>query len=278
MLQFFDKYYKVWIFIPISLLVVSILILGSNIITKGSFMERDIELTGGKMITAEVENADIAKIQAALPYAVIHLTGTKNLLVEIPFEKDEKIVLNELSKLVTVRGEPTIRTVGPALGGIFWQQAQSAIVFAFLAMATLVFILFRKVVPSLIVILAAITDIVVTIAVIDMIGVKLSMPVLAALLMLIGYSVDTDIVLTSNLLKIRGGAKERSEIRERIRSAMKTGLMMSITALAALVSLYLLTGSYVLEQIATVLIIGIVADLPATWFANAGILRWWLEK
>jgi preprotein translocase subunit SecF len=33
----------------------------------------------------------------------------------------------------------------------------------------------------------------------------------------------------------------------------------------------------VLDQIASVLIIGLVADVLATWLMNLGILRWYME-
>jgi len=93
--------------------------------------------------------------------------------------------------------------------------------------------------------------------------------------MLIGYSIDTDILLTSRLLKTTGstGSKE-----EKIKSAMKTGLTMTATTLGALTALYLLSETIVLKQMANVLIIGLVVDVFTTWLTNVGILRWWFEK
>jgi len=56
-------------------------------------------------------------------------------------------------------------------------------------------------VPSSCVILAAVSDIISTIAVTNLLGLKMSTAGIAALLMLIGYSVDTDILLTTKVLK-----------------------------------------------------------------------------
>jgi len=106
----------------------------------------------------------------------------------------------------------------------------------------------------------------------DLIGIKLSLATLAALLMLIGYSIDTDILLTTELLKSRG-----REIPESVRTAMKTGLTMSFTTIGALVALYI-AGTFILEQIAMVLMTGIIVDIFVTWFTNAGILRLWLLR
>jgi preprotein translocase subunit SecF len=104
-------------------------------------------------------------------------------------------------------------------------------------------------------------------------GEQLSLPVLAGTLMLIGYSVDTDIVLTTELLRSPG-----KEVPQRFRAAAKTGLTMSIAALAALTTMYFISGSVVIQQISGVLIIGLLCDIPSTWLTNGGILRWYLER
>lgn len=274
-MKILEKYWKILIWIPIVFLVFSIGILLNNIAATGSFLKRDIDLSGGKVITLEIsDDVDVNKIKSALPYANIRVTSglTKNLLVEIPFEKNESEVINELRNAVVFSSEPSIRTVGPALGSLFFQQAQLALVVAFLLMAITVFLIFRSPVPSSIVLLAALTDILGTMAVLSIIDVSLSLPVLAALLTLIGYSVDTDILLTNELLK------GKTDFHKGVIHAMKTGLTMTVTTLVALVAMYFVSGAFVVEQIALVLIIGLIIDMPATWLANAGILRLWLER
>ena len=65
-------------------------------------------------------------------------------------------------------------------------------------------------------------------ALIDYLGIKLSAKRnCKAFLMLIGYSVDTDILLTTRALK-----KQEGTINERIYGAFKTGIFMNVTALA----------------------------------------------
>ncbi|MEK6887794.1 MAG: hypothetical protein AABX14_02495 [Candidatus Aenigmatarchaeota archaeon] len=271
----FEKHWKIWLWIPIILLVLSIGVILYNIQTTGSFMKRDIELMGGKSLTFEVSSANIEELKTQLPYATIHLTSgvVKNLIIEMPLDKDEKEVIDIVSKSVATNGPPTVIEIGPSIGAIFFQQAQLALILAFVFMAITVFVLFRSPVPSTIVVLAAATDIIVTVAVLSAIGVSLSMPVLAALITLIGYSVDTDLLLTSELL--RGG---HHEIRDGVKRAMKTGLTFTATTLVALFAMYFVSGSIIIEEIALVLIIGLIVDLPATWMANVGILRAWLER
>lgn len=271
----YEKSWKILMWITIAFLVISIALLANNIVTKGSFLQRDVDLSGGKVITVQVQDADTAKIKSAIPDAIVSVTSgiTKNLRVEIPFESNETDVIAQLKTLASFSGEPSVQVVGPTLGEIFFQQAQTALIIAFILMAITVFIVFRTVVPSSIVVLCALTDTIGTIAVLSIINVELSLPVIAALLTLIGYSVDTDILLTSELLKTGS-----TDYKAGIKKAAKTGITMTLTALVALLAMYFISGSAVIEQIALVLVIGLVIDIPATWLTNAGVLRMWLER
>jgi preprotein translocase subunit SecF len=137
----------------------------------------------------------------------------------------------------------------------------------------LVYFYLKHSIPSIAVILAAFSDIIVTLAIVNLFGIKLSTAGIAAFLMLIGYSVDTDILLSTRVLK----RKEKS-IFERIMGAMKTGLTMNGTTLVAVIIALFITDSYVIRQIMIILLIGLFVDIINTWIQNAGILRLYLEK
>jgi len=270
-----EKYWKFLMWITIAFLVLSAAFLVYNAAATGSFMKRDIDLAGGKVITVEVSETDVQAVKEAVPYANVRLVSgaTKTLLVEVPFEADEDETIQRLRNAVSFSGEPGIRVVGPALGSLFFQQAQFALVAAFVLMAITVFLLFRSFAPSLIVLLAALTDIIGTMGVLVLLDVPLSLPVIGALLALIGYSVGTDILLTSELTK-----SGRQSHKDSVAKAAKTGITLTAAALIALLSMFFISGSTVIQQIAFVMLIGLVIDLPATWFTNAGILRVWLER
>jgi preprotein translocase subunit SecF len=166
----------------------------------------------------------------------------------------------------------SIESIGPALGSSFWLQAQIAIAAAFIFMAVVVFLIFRIFIPSVAVILGAVSDIVCTLAFMQIFGIELSLSSLAAVLMLIGYSVDTDIMSNTKMLK-QGG-----KLMENLTSAVKTGLTMTLTTIGALAALLVSYISPVLSQIASVLIIGLVMDMIFTWLQNSVMLRWYCEK
>jgi preprotein translocase subunit SecF len=147
--------------------------------------------------------------------------------------------------------------------------------FAFFFMAMVVFIIFRTFVPSLAVIISAFADILMTLALVDILGIKLSSAGIIAFLMLIGYSVDTDILLTNRVLKRTEGT-----LNQRIFGAFKTGVTMTLTSFAAILFAFIVvrTFSIVLSQIFTILLIGLGFDILNTWITNVSILKWYVNK
>jgi preprotein translocase subunit SecF len=112
-----------------------------------------------------------------------------------------------------------------------------------------------------------------TIAVLSLLNVQLSTAGIAAILLLIGYSIDTDILLTTKLLKRTEGS-----IFDRLYASAKTGLTMTGTTLAALAIGYIVATSLVLQQMFLVIIIGLLFDVIFTYSMNAGLLVWYLKK
>lgn len=239
-------------------------------ITDHPIIDKDIELSGGKLLTVTTSDpVSQTELEEKFPDTNIRIASgvKKTVLIEMPIETNHTEILNNLDFNIE---EHSVKEVGPALGELFWKQTQIAIAFSFLFMSFVVFVLFRTGVPSLAVIFAAFSDIIVTLTILSVTGIEMSLAVLAALLMLIGYSIDTDILLTSRLLKSKGDKKEQ------IKSSVKTGLTMSLTTMSALIVLYFLSTTLVLKQISMVLMIGLLIDIPITWLTNVGLLMRYL--
>ena len=167
--------------------------------------------------------------------------------------------------------------IGPVLSEEAMGQIYVAMIFAFLFMAVTVFIVFREPVPSVAIILAALCDILIALGGMSIFKIPLSIASVGALLMLIGYSVDTDILLTTRLLKRREGTVE-----SRAKNAMYTGLTMSFAAIAAMGILFVVTKlimpeATTLSNISAVLVIGLVGDILSTWLMNLGILKTYID-
>ncbi len=168
------------------------------------------------------------------------------------------------------------KEIGPALGKSFWETASVVGITAAVLVIVIIFIFFREVVPSIAVILSAVFDIGCALALMAFFNISLSLSSIPALLMLVGYSVDTDIMLTTRILRRKEGTPA-----ERTSEAMKTGLTMTFTTLAALSVMLLVSYTsqmFVVFEISAVLLFGLVGDLPSTWMMNAPILLWYAEK
>ena len=117
------------------------------------------------------------------------------------------------------------------------------------------------------------SDIIVTLAIVDLMGMKLSTGGIAAFLMLIGYSVDTNVLLNTRVLKRKNGS-----VFERVIGAVKTGMMMTLTTMGALIVGIIFVQSAVIKQIMIIVLIGLVVDMINTWIQNVGILRWYMDR
>ncbi len=271
--------YKFLIIIPTIIVLFSIGFLVNNFLQTGEWVERGIELKGGTLVeirTSETRIIEIGDILTAKfgQTEVKELSGLTGhaISIQLGSEVNTDDVISELQKFGIDTTDSAIRKVGSALGESFWQQVQVGIIASFIMMGIVIFLIFRTAVPSIAAMTAAISDIIVTLAIMDIIGLPLTLATFAALLMLIGYSVDTDILLTTRVLRGQDTTKER------IMSGLKTGLTMTFTSMAAMTALFIVNINPVLSQIALVILIGLSVDIIMTWLQNATILRWYADR
>jgi len=270
--------------LPLAILAVSLVILLVSFVSSGSPVKLGMDFQGGTQISIETTDSPsvLEKTYSSYPLTDVRQTGSR-VIMQFGIMDDEQ--QRQLEKDITSHNYSNvqIQQVGPIYGKTLQVQALEALCISFIGMGIVVFLLFRTFVPSFAVILSAFSDIAIAAAFMRVVGIELSLGTLAALLMLIGYSVDSDILLTNRVLKRRG------MVEEKVSKAMHTGITMTTTTLAALASMYIVsTFSYVvipsftqislLSQISIVLIAGLIADMMNTWLLNTGILRWYAMK
>ncbi len=149
-----------------------------------------------------------------------------------------------------------------------------AIIIFLIFAVSLIYIYIKNSVPAFAVMLSAFADIIMTLALVNILGFKISTAGLVAFLMLIGYSVDTDILLTTRMLK------RLQDSDEALLSAFKTGTTMTLTSIIAVTAALIVVYSFgtVLNQIFSILIIGLCFDLFNTWITNASMIKWFVES
>jgi len=278
-----DKHYKKLLIIPIVLIIFSVIYLANFTAQNQDVIYKDVSLSGGTTITVFDKTTDINGLklflQDRLPDSIIRgisdfRTGEQQaFFVESSSEPDElKLIIEEYLGYKLDSENSSTEFTGAAISEGFYKQLRFAIILAFIFMALVVFIIFRTPIPSLAVIISAFADIIMTITTINLLGISLSSGGIVALLMLIGYSVDTDILLTTRILRKRG-----ESLNKRMFGAFKTGMTMTLTSiLAVTVALIVIYNfSEVLKQIFTILLIGLGFDLFNTWITNASILKWY---
>ena len=283
--EFYFKHYKLFILVPVFMLLMSVFVIYSTYNEIGDIVHKDISLKGGVSLTI-ISDKDITGLEEYLTekfneaFAIRKLGefGSDNqigFVVEASDVKSDEIIkaIEERLQIELNDNNLSVEETGSTLGEGFYRQMLKAILFAFLFMAIVVFITFRNVIPSLAVMMSGVFDLAATIAVLDLIGLKISTAGVAALLLILGYSIDTDIVLTTRTLKRKEG-----EVNARIINAFKTGLTMAATTFIALLIGYVVTNSYVVKEMFLIIMIGLVFDIIITWIFNAGILKWYLEK
>lgn len=290
--KFYHDYYKQLLIIPLLMLIIAIAIIGLNFLQTGTLVQTGVSLSGGLTLTVSISDpidhlALSNRLSEELPNDIL-VRETVEFGVQravtiqaAPMTQEEDLsALEDNVVAITTEFIPELSTqdytaeiVGPSLGRAFLQQTVFALIFAFFLMSVVVFYYFRSFIPSFAIVLAAFSNMIVTLAAVIVLDIRLSTAGIAAFLMLIGYSVDTDILLTTRVLKRKG-----KSVYDRIKSAIGTGLLMNASTLAAITASLLVTRSEAIQQIMIILFIGLIVDMINTWIQNAGILRWYAEK
>ncbi|MCX6773025.1 MAG: hypothetical protein NTV88_04625 [Candidatus Micrarchaeota archaeon] len=166
--------------------------------------------------------------------------------------------------------------VSASLSAKFIDRALMVVIYSVILVSIVVFIIFRTLVPSLAVLVGAASDIIIALGAMGLFGIPLTLASFAALLMLVGFSLDTDVLLTMRVIKRKEGTA-----RQRAYDAMKTGITMSMALMVSFVCLFILasvTHINTYYEISAVAIAGLLADLVATWLLNAVIVLAYAEK
>jgi preprotein translocase subunit SecF len=266
---------KQLVMIPLAILAVALILLAINIATTGMPVTPGIDFSGGTAVTIITTDT---REQIALYFADYPLSEVSDMnngkFLKFGLMDDAKY--KSLTSAINQRyPDARIDQIGETFGKTLQSQAVLALIFSFVGMSVVIFLSFRTFVPAGAVVLSAFADMVMTAAMMNIIGIPLSLGTLAALLMLIGYSVDSDILLTNRVLKRQG------KLNEKLSGAFHTGIIMTSTTLAAAAAMFLVSwfgAVQIIYEISAVLLIGLLFDVMNTWLTNVGILKWYVQK
>ena len=255
-----------------------------------------IDFSGGTLIQARFEKAvHVDLIRSALSRiqlgeSVIQEFGDpmefifRLPLADLPSEEVTRRVQEALAAEPRL-GKAEIRRVefvGPQVGRDLQLQALSAVLAS--AVGILLYIAWRYYSAldfkgAVAAIIATFHDVLVTFSAMSLTNREMSLPVLAAFLTIIGYSVNDTIVAFDRVRENRGkGMRKGSTFTELINTAINQTLSRTVlTSLTTFMSavVLLLFGGKVLEDFAFVLTVGVVTGTFSTIYVAGSILVDW---
>ncbi len=170
----------------------------------------------------------------------------------------------------------SVESVGPKVGSEMRERAQNAILFSLLGM--LIYIAFRfRPIYGIAAIIALFHDVFITLGFFSLTGREISLTVVAALLTLVGYSINDSIVIFDRVrenLKLMRRADFATIINTSINQTLNRTIMTSGMTFLAVFSLYLLGGE-ALNSFSFALVMGILIGTYSSIAIACPVVFWW---
>lgn len=281
----YEKNYKKLMLLPLCVLLFFSGVIVYHKVTTGEYFNKDISLKGGTSITFYTDREltgvsewlrDSWGSDTQLIIISDPLSGFKGYEFRVGRELSNEEISDKLSLLVNREvgsDEFSIAFQGASIAQNFFHESLIIIGVSFVFMSLVVLYYFKSFVPAISITFSTIADVIVVIGVLNLLGVPLSVASIGALLMLVGLSTDSDMLLAANIIK-----KQRKGLMKRLKKSFKTELTMSLAAITTSTVMYLLTSVDMIKSIALILLIGSVSDLLNTWVLSAGFQRMYKER
>jgi len=169
-----------------------------------------------------------------------------------------------------------VEKVGPAIGEDLRKKALLAFLYSMIGIC--IYISFRfEVRFAVAAIVALLHDVLISVGALSLTGRQLSLPVVAALLTIVGYSINDTIVIFDRIREDRRlmrKADYKTIINTSINQTLSRTVITSLTTLLVISALYFLGGE-VINDFAFVLMIGVLAGTYSSVFIASPILIDW---
>lgn len=255
-----------------------ILVSISSLIMNG--LNLGIDFTGGTLIelgyqeTVDLDNVRSALADSMFNDAVVQYFGSaKDVLIRIaPKEGLNSAALsNELIKLLQTTGQTAdlrrVEFVGPQVGEELTEDGGLAMIYALLCIFVYVALRFQMRF-SVGAIAALVHDVIITLGFFSVTGMDFGLSVLAAILAVIGYSLNDTIVvfdrIRENFRRMRK-ASSVEVVNVSLNQTFSRTVITSLTTLMVLISLFIFGGE-IIHAFSTALIVGVVIGTYSSIF------------
>lgn len=278
----FVKY--MWICIAISLAII-LTGIGSIVMHKG--LNYGVDFAGGTMVQLKFKApADIQKIREGLKKinlgdSVIQEYGSPDeIMIRLQKSSEGKASIADLvtEELQNSLGKDAfsvdrVEEVGPQVGRDLQFKALKALVFSMVAL--LIYISFRfEFRFALGAIVALVHDVLITIGVFSLLNKEFNLPIIAALLTIVGYSLNDTIVVCDRIrerMNLKRKESFEETINQSINQTLSRTILISFTVFVVVTILFFFGGE-VIHDFAFAMIVGVVVGTYSTIFIASPIV------
>ncbi len=175
--------------------------------------------------------------------------------------------------------EQRVEYVGPRVGAELREDGAKALLYS--AIVILIYVTFRfnsRFAPGAVV--AVIHDLAITAGVLVMLGVEFDLRILAAMLAILGYSLNDTIIIYDRIrenMELHTTADLEETLNASVNQTLSRTVLTSLTTMVALLSLYFL-GGRVIQPFASTMLIGVVVGTYSSVFIASPLLLFLEER
>jgi preprotein translocase subunit SecF len=280
-LTFVEKNYKKFIIVTIVLFIIFIGTILFNYLRNGYILNKSIDISGG-YITMINNNYHITNQEVNNVLYKINVTNyiIYNTPSIIYIESGEKINTSELIYLFNSyyniplsSQDISVQQYSSIVGNIIFNQFVEFVFITMVLVGLIIFIAFRVSNVTLNIMSTIAFDILGLLAILSTIKYPIGANGFIAMLMILGFAIDNNVVLSTNIVK----EKEKPFI-EKVKMSFRVGMLMELIALYTLIILYLFVPVPSVREFSIVLFIAIILDLLYYLIGNIPIYKYFESK
>jgi len=286
-----------WYFLGFSLIfsVAGIMSMGMHMHSIGSPVPLGVDFRGGTQVQTQFQQTpDTNRIRQAMDAAGIKdariqgydVASNNEVLISLPIQRDESSLDLGRQQIVdalhahydnpfTVRN---VQVVGPTVGKQLERQALLATLYSMLGM--LVYLWFRfQLIYGVAAVVACFHDTLITVGAFALLNKEISLTVIAAILTLVGYSMNDTIVVSDRIrenLRLNRRESLPDVVNRSINQTLSRTVLTSGLTFLTVLSLYIF-GGQVLNGFSLALVIGILIGTYSSIAVAAPMLVAWQE-
>jgi len=281
-------------------IVTVLLAVGSLVYVNVAGMDMSTDFTGGSNIlldlpedtTPQALRAAIAELDVegvdAASAAIVQIEGGRNLMsVRVGLPEQDTRATEEFALALSEATGAELQSaefVGPSVGADLRRGAVLSVVVSLLLILVYVAIRFwPNWLVAVLVVLATAHDVAITLGVQALFGIEFSIPVLAALLFVVGYSLNDSIIISDRVrenVKNLRGMSYREIVNASVNQVLTRTVVTSGTTLLPVLALLFFGGS-VLRGFSVTLMVGIFIGTFSSLFLLVPLMVWgrdWLRS